>query len=41
MVNKFEKAMIMAKEELKEQGFYQVDDICQKILEKGGIKRYL
>ena len=41
MTNKFEKAIMLAKKELEKQGFYQVDDICQKILEKGGIKRYL
>ena len=41
MVNEFVKAMKLAQNELKEQGFYQVDDICKKILEKGGIRRFL
>ena len=41
MVNKFEKAMRLAQSELNEQGFYQVDNISNKILEKGGIKRFL
>ncbi len=41
MVNNFVKAMQLAQNELKEQGFYQVDDICNKIFEKGGIKRFL
>lgn len=41
MVNKFVKAMKLAQNELKEQGFHQVDEICNKILEKGGIKRFL
>lgn len=41
MVNEFVKAMKLAQNELKEQGFYQVDDIYKKILEKGGIRRFL
>ena len=41
MVNKFVKAMKLAQNELKEQGFYQVDDIYDKIIEKGGIKSFL
>ncbi len=41
MVNNFIEAMQLAQNELKEQGFYQVDDIYNKILEKGGIKRFL
>ena len=41
MVNKFVKAMKLAQNELKEQGFYQADEICNKILEKGGIRRFI
>ena len=41
MVNEFIQAMKLAQNELKEQGFHQVDDICNKILEKGGIRRFI
>ncbi len=33
--------MMDAKEELKEEGFYEIDNIYEKIIEKGGIRKYL
>ena len=39
MVNRFVDAMERAKEELKAQGFEQINQICEMIMEKGGIKR--
>ena len=41
MVNGFVDAMNRAKEELKSQGFDQVEQICEMIMEKGGIKKEL
>ena len=37
----FEKAVCQAKEELKEQGFQDIDVISQQILRKGAINKYL
>lgn len=37
MAERFESAMIQAKEVLKEQGFHHMDAICDQILKKGGI----
>lgn len=37
----FEKAVCQAKEELKEQGFQDIDVIAQQILRKGAINKYL
>ena len=39
MVNGFVDALSLAKEELKNQGFDQVEQISEMILEKGGINR--
>lgn len=39
MVNGFTDAINRAKKELKEQGFDQVEQICELIMEKGGIKK--
>ena len=39
MVTGFSGAMTRAKEELKEQGFEQVEQICEKIMQKGGISK--
>jgi len=39
MVNGFVDAMNQAKEELKSQGFDQVEQICEMIMKKGGINR--
>ena len=39
LVNGFVSAINQAKEELKKQGFNQVEEICEMIMEKGGIKR--
>ena len=41
MVNGFVDAMNQAKEELRVQGFEQVEQICEMIMEKGGIKKEL
>lgn len=41
MVNGFADAINSAKEELKSQGFDQVEEICKMIMEKGGIKKEL
>jgi len=41
MVNGFVDAINQAKEELKSQGFDQVEQICTMILEKGGISRFI
>lgn len=41
MVNGFVNAINQAKEELKSQGFDQVEQICDRIMEKGGIKKVL
>lgn len=39
MVNGFAGAINRAKDELKKQGFDQVETICEMIMEKGGIKK--
>ena len=39
MVTGFASAMNRAKEELKAQGFEQVEQICEKIMQKGGISK--
>lgn len=39
MVNGFTDAINRAKEELKTQGFDQVEQICEMIMEKGGIRK--
>ncbi|MBQ9926386.1 MAG: hypothetical protein IJO65_00285 [Lachnospiraceae bacterium] len=39
MVNGFAGAINRAKDELKKQGFDQVEIICEMIMEKGGIKK--
>lgn len=39
MVNGFVDAINQAKEELKVQGFEQVEQIYEMIMEKGGIKK--
>ena len=41
MVKGFETAINQAKEELKSQGFDQVEQICEMIMEKGGIRKVL
>lgn len=41
MVNRFSDAITQAKEELKAQGFEQVEQICEMIMEKGGIRKEL
>ena len=41
MVNGFVDAINQAKEELKGQGFDQVEQICEMIMEKGGIKKVI
>ena len=41
MVNGFEVAINQAKEELKSQGFDRVEQICDMIMEKGGIRKEL
>ena len=41
MVNKFTDAITKAKRELKSQGFDQVEQICERIMEKGGINKEL
>lgn len=41
MVNGFVNAINQAKEELKSQGFDQMEQICDRIMEKGGIKKVL
>ena len=41
MVNRFEGAINQAKEELKSQGFDRVEQICDMIMEKGGIRKEL
>ena len=41
MVNGFEVAINQAKEELKSQGFDRVEQICEMIMEKGGIRKEL
>ena len=41
MVKGFAMAINQAKEELKSQGFDQVEQICDMIMEKGGIKKEL
>ena len=41
MVNGFEMAINRAKEELKSQGFDRVEQICDMIMEKGGIRKEL
>ena len=41
MVSGFVDAIDWAKDELKKQGFDQVDQICEMIMEKGGIKKEL
>lgn len=41
MVNGFEVAINQAKEELKSQGFDLVEQICDMIMEKGGISKEL
>ena len=41
MVNGFVDAINRAKEELKGQGFDQVEQICEMIMEKGGIGKGL
>ena len=38
MVNEFVDAINLAKDELKKQGFNQVEEIFKRIMEKGGIK---
>ena len=37
----FVNAINQAKEELKSQGFDQVEQICKMIMEKGGIRKEL
>ncbi len=39
MVSGFAGAMNQAKEELKAQGFDQVEKICEMIMQKGGISK--
>ena len=39
MVNGFSDAITQAKEKLKSQGFEQVEQICEMIMEKGGIRK--
>lgn len=39
MVKRFAEALNQAKEELKEQGFNQVEEIYEMIIKKGGIKK--
>ena len=39
MVNGFADAISQAKDELKKQGFDQVEQICEMIMEKGGIRK--
>lgn len=39
MVNGFVAAINQAKDELKKQGFDQVEQICEMIMEKGGIRK--
>lgn len=41
MVNGFVNAINQAKRELKDQGFDQVEEIYEMIMEKGGICRYV
>ena len=41
MVNGFEVAINQAKEKLKSQGFDRVEQICDMIMEKGGIRKEL
>lgn len=41
MVSKFPTAIIYAKEELEKQGFDDVDRICERILQRGGIHQYI
>ena len=41
MVNGFTDAINRAKKELKEQGFDQVEQIYEMIMEKGGIKKFV
>ena len=41
MVKGFAMAINQAKEELKSQGFDQVEQICDRIMEKGGIRKEL
>ena len=41
MVEGFETAINRAKEELKSQGFDQVEQICNMIMAKGGIRKEL
>ena len=41
MVNGFVDAINQAKEELKGEGFDQVEQICEVIMEKGGIRKEL
>lgn len=41
LVAGFEQAMRCAKVELEEQGFNNIDIICEQILKKGGIKSFL
>ena len=41
MVNGFVSAIRRAKEELKAQGFDRVEEISERILEKGGIRKEL
>ena len=41
MVNGFADAINQAKEELKDMGFEHVEQICEMIMEKGGISRFM
>lgn len=41
MVNGFVDAINQAKEQLKKQGFDQVEQICDMIMKKGGIRKEL
>lgn len=40
LVAEFDNAIKNSKRELEEQGFVQVDEICEQILKSGGIKNF-